>query len=987
MTSKIKNNFFAAFVAMVLIATMFSCAQVGTVTGGEKDTLEPHIAKSKPVIDATEFDGRVLKIKFNEFFALDKVESKFMMSPPHDSVKPKIKVKGKWLVIKMKEDLKKDTSYCLQFFDAVKDFNEGNKIDNFQFAFSTGRDLDSCAVSGHVYDASTLEVQKEMVVMLYGEQTNFEDSVPMKRKPDYVTKTDTAGYFMIDYIIPGRYKVFALSDINDNMLFDLENEKIAFLKSILVTNAEHVKKVDSLPAGTVLHLGEKGHRILDTLLTDTVIVQDLVYRTPNNLKLYSFEEVHLVQYISEKVRDRHERFKICFNKTVGQDSVVFTYVDDTLTSPSMIYDFNHSRDTLMVWLRDTADVNNDTLQLRCSFATLDSLNNPTIETDTLDLRFKVKKVASKDGKTPAKVSSDIDSLNFVVKSNFSGEFDKFRSIRVTVPIVYDKLDTSKLKLYEVVDSSFVEDLNNKLVKSVRLDSANYRLVFKKPIKGDICFYPTDSIVTPDWYRALYSQNRDTVDIEVLDSAMIRKSKFSNMLKYYNDYYLGQVQKIRDSVSTVIINQKIISYSRPARDTIKVLLEKSPTQGVDVSPINLEKFPENGIEVVQDRDRITLLLRDSAAIKKDTLVLKFNTFDRQIFNRNHKLIDKTLKDTLFAIYKIPFQKITKKDLVGTDSLRFVFERKLSEVPQVSLPGFDYKGDSWFTQYLSASRDTFMVISQDADFLAMDTIKLALSYKSFDKKENEIVVSDTLMFPRPNLADDKQDEGKGRRRKSDAGLKAKKENEETKKNMAKATLMFPLEYTMDVDSMDSKCRILNYEFEPGKQYALEVDDSTFVSIYDTPNLYVFSKAKIRGLESYGTLSLNLSNIGNIENYPDIDPDLPPFEDIDTSRTLHKRFNPNDTVTVKHQSLNEGQLIVCLCNAKGQIKYQKFVKADEKIVFDFVLPAEYIVRIIHDVNNNGKWDTGKYIDGLYPERVIQFDKPQTIKSNWTTELEWKL
>ncbi|MBR4265212.1 MAG: Ig-like domain-containing protein [Bacteroidales bacterium] len=987
MTSKIKNSIFALGMITLIVFMTFSCAQIGSVTGGDKDTAAPNLKKSRPVIYSAEYDGKKVKIKFDEYYQLDNAETKFLMSPPHDSLKPKIKTKGKWLVVKFKEKLKDDTTYTLQFFDAIKDFNEGNKIENFNFVFSTGNVCDSFAVAGQILDGQTLECQKEMLVGLYGEQTDFLDSVPIKQKPDYITRTDTAGRFKIDNVIPGRYKVFAMTDINESQRFDLENEKIAFLKTIIETKAERVRKVDSLPAGTILHLGEKGHRILDTLLTDSVIVQDLLYTTPNNLLLFSFEEVHLIQYITDRSRDMRSRFKINFNKTVGQDSVIITYVDDTLKSPKMIYDFNKNRDSLIVWLTDTTDINNDTLEVRVSFPTLDSLNNPIVETDTLSVRFKNKK-AGKGKKEEKQEDTGIDSLSFRLKTNFSGDFDINASVNIQVPIVYDKIDTSLLKLYEVVDSSFVDDMNNKIMKAARLDSANYRLIFKRPILGDIVFYPTDSIVRPDWYRAVYSKNRDTVDIEVLDSAMIRKSKFSNLLKYKNDYYLGQVQKIRDSVSTEIINQSIISYSRPSHDTIKILLEKVPTRGVEVSPINLEKFPEDGIQVLQDKDHITLLLRDTAAVNKDTLVLKFNTFDRMIINpRNQKLQERNLKDTLFAIYKIKFQRPKSQQLIGTDTMQFVFERKLQTSPSVSIVTFPEKGNSWYQSFINNNRDTFTIVTTDPDIAKLDTIPYALSYQTFDNKENIITKTDTLEFVRPKLDNKSNDKGGGRRRKSDVGLQNQKENEEAKKNMFTATLLFEKHYEITVDSMNSKNRVLTAEFEPEKQYQLMIDDSTFTSVYNTPNLYVLSSAKTRGLDYYGKITINLSNIGYIEHFPDIQEDLPPFAEIDTARTLRRKINARDTLPVQYTSIEQGQVLVCLCNNKGEIKYSKYVKADGPVDFDFILPADYKVILIHDINSNGKWDTGKYLNNQYPERVVEFPKPQTVKSKWQTQVDWKL
>ncbi len=988
--SKLKKGLMAVSFIMMLASILLSCAQQKTsISGGDKDTIPPTMRKSSPTMMSGDFDGNKVKIRFDEYFTLEKIEQTFLMTPPHDSIKPKIRVKGKYVVVKFKEPLKPDTTYTLQFFSSIKDFNEGNQIPNYQFVFSTGHEIDTFAVSGHVYDAQTLEKEKDMLVCLYGEGAGLQDSAFLKNKPDYITRTDTAGYFHIPNIKKGRYKIYALADINETQRFDLENEKVAFLKTEIVPEAQRMLKIDSLWAGMILHKGAKGHRYLDTLLCDTVIVQDINYTTPNNINLYTFEEKHLIQYISERNRDLRQRVKLVFNKTVGTDTVLVTYVDDTLRSPEMVYDFNYGRDSLIIWLKDTADINNDTLQLRVTFSTLDSLNNPTTETDTLQVKFAKKKAAAKDDKNAkAPAETGIDSLDFKIKTTLSGDLDIGKSIKVQIPIMLERTDTSLMKIYELVDSTFEEDMNQKLLKNMRLDSAEYRLIFKRPLLGDIVWYPTDSIVSKDWYKATYSANRDTVDITVLDSAMIKKSKFKNMLKYHNSYYLGQVQKIRDTINTVIINQKMLKYERPCRDTIYIHYEKVPKRGVVVEPINIDKLPEGGIEIIQDKEKITLLLKDSSAIMKDTLALKVNTFDRYIHNRAHKVVERTLKDTIFAMHKIKYQRIKKQELRGTDTMVFVFEQKLKSDPILNLVGMPQKGSNWYQSYTSAKADTFMVVSGDPDFQKLDSIRFSISYHTLTSRETDTLRCDTLMMVRP--VEKKQQETSdagGRRRKSDVGKQQQQQKQQQKQQMAKALLMFPMEYTIETDSMNHKNLILNFAGEPGKQYMLEVDDSTFTSIYGTPNLYLSSKTKVRTEDFYGTFTLNLRNVGNLERYADIDENLPPFQEIDTSHTLRRRINPNDTLDAEFTHVREGQLMVCMCDAKGNIKYMQTVKTDSTMQFKYIVPGEYFIRIIHDRNENGNWDTGKFLEQSYPERTLKYPKKQVIKTNWNTEADWRL
>ena len=671
---------------------------------------------------------------------------------------------------------------------------------------------------------------------------------------------------------------------------------------------------------------------------------------------------------------------------MGTDTVLVTHVEDTLSVPEILFDYNYTRDSLTLWLRDTADINNDTLKLRVTFATLDSLKNPTTETDTISVKFSSKKKVSKDKKESKPKDTGIDSLHFRIKSNFSGDFDIQKKITISIPIPLDNIDTTMLRLYEVVDSSFEDDRTQKLLKSVRLDSAHYRLCFKRPILGDIVWYPTfDSIVSPNWYTATYNETRDTVNIEVTDSAMIYKSKFPNILKYRNEFYLDQVQKIRDSVSTVIINQKVVKYDRPSRDTITIKLDKAPSRGVEISAINVEKLPADAFETIQNDDRITIIIRDTAALHKDTLALKFNTFDRLVRNKSGKLIEKVYKDTLFAIYKIKFQRLRQPQLLGTDTIVFPFERALQSKPTVTLVDLPRKGSAWYKDSLSAKRDTFMIISDDNAFRQLDTIKYVISYPTLTKTEADTIKIDTMQIVRPVVKTDVAPTD--RRRRSEIGKEGQKQKAEQDKKLTKATVNMPLQYDMDIDTINTKNRIISYPFEPGKQYMLEIDDSTFTSIYGTPNLYVNSKAKIRELDYYGQLNIDIQNIGYIERMPDIDEDIPPFENLDTSRALHKRFDPRDTMAVQHTQITEGQILVCLCDAKGKVKYSQAITADSVVKFEYILPADYKVKLIHDRNANGKWDTGKYIEQSYPERTIEFPKNQLVKSKWTTELVWKL
>ena len=1011
-----KNKFIitlkTAVIAVFMSAFWLSCAQMGTIYGGEEDTASPVLKRSRPDIYSTNFHKKKVKMKFDEFFTLENIDQKFLMSPPPLEKDPKIKTRGKKVIVKLKEPLRKDTTYTLQFFDCIQDFHEQNHQPDFDFVFSTGQVCDSFAVSGNVYDAELLTKEEDILVGLYSESVTGEDSCVIKYRPNYITRTDSTGHFKIKNIAEGKYKIFVLKDINETKRYDLEDEKIGFINTIVEPEAQTLTKIDSLTAGTILHSGTPRRRIIDTLLNDTVIIQQVLYTTPNNINLFSFAQVKTVQYISERSRELRQRFLLVFNKSVEKDTVSITYVEDTLRSPEMVYDFNYNRDSLYVWLLDTADVRNDTLSLRVTYSTIDSLQNPITETDTVRLRYAVKKAGKDDGKKQkSKTPQLIDSLYFSVTSNFKGDFDQNGVASIQIPIPVADVDTSRIKLYELQDSSFVEDMNQKLIKAVRLDSADYRLVFKRGIYGDIIFYPVDTVVGNDWFTATYSPNRDTVDIHVNDTAMVKKGRFKNTLKYFNEYYLGEIQKLRDTVPTAIVPQKILSYSRPSRDSIIVVLEKKPARAIQFEAINVNTTYEQWIDTVFEKERVVFLIRDTAALYKDTLAVKFNTFDRYVKNRKGDKINETFfKDTLFAIYKVKTQKVKSVTRITNDTMQFVFAYPLQDNPVFAFVRPAKKVDTvgvepepvrivqpvveedtvfhvfWNSMEFSEQRDTMWLVLSDYA-ASRDTLLYSVSYLSPNRLDVFELVTDTLSSRRlPEAVELKNQTD--RRRRSNIGLDAQRQKEDDKKNMVQAVLRIPLSFNIENDTTFLRNKNIIYPWEPEKRYEIQVDDSAFTSILNTPNLYFTSKIQVRPDDFYGSMTINLLNTGNVEHYPDIDEDLPPFKDLDTARVRIRKRTPVVTdSTADFTAISQGQLLVCLCTDKGEIKYMKTANCDESVLFDYILPGDYYLRIIYDRNANRKWDTGDYLKGVYPERVIAYPRKQTVKSKWVVDVLWKL
>lgn len=237
----------SAFLTLVLL--LVSCAQIRPLTGGEKDVDPPKEVKSTPLNGAIHFVEQTITIEFDEFIKLTNVTSQLIVSPLMETP-PEVFVKGKKLVIKLKAAFTENTTYSLNFGNAISDITENNVFPNYKYVFSTGSFIDSLAYSGTVVNAFDLSPKESVYVLLYEQ---LEDSIPLKATPRYVALSDKKGNYSLTNIAQGTYKLFAIKDINSNYLFDLPNEAIAFKKEPVF--------IDSVSINNTLHLFEEAQEI------------------------------------------------------------------------------------------------------------------------------------------------------------------------------------------------------------------------------------------------------------------------------------------------------------------------------------------------------------------------------------------------------------------------------------------------------------------------------------------------------------------------------------------------------------------------------------------------------------------------------------------------------------------------------------------------------------------------------------------------------
>lgn len=226
-----KRQIIDSFYYLLFTSCLFwmGCAQIVIPSGGPKDIIPPRVEKFIPDSAATNFNAKTITITFNEYIQLVDLQKELTVSPPM-RIQPEVKVKGKILQIELKDTLKKNTTYVLNFGSSIRDFTESNSKTDFRYIFSTGNIIDTLKLIGTVRNALDQKTEKGILVMLY---ESFEDSVPYKSGPSYFAKTNEDGSYKISNIRPGKYKAFALKDANGNYRYDSPAEIIGFSDTLI----------------------------------------------------------------------------------------------------------------------------------------------------------------------------------------------------------------------------------------------------------------------------------------------------------------------------------------------------------------------------------------------------------------------------------------------------------------------------------------------------------------------------------------------------------------------------------------------------------------------------------------------------------------------------------------------------------------------------------------------------------------------------------
>ncbi|MDK2841492.1 MAG: hypothetical protein PWQ17_997 [Anaerophaga sp.] len=450
----IKNISFViiSFVSLIFIS---GCANQGYPEGGPKDESPPRMVASDPPMNATNFKGDEIEIEFNELIVLRDAMQKVVVSPPLNKP-PIIRGLGNKVTVILDEELQPATTYTIDFADAIQDNNEGNPLTGFTFSFSTGETQDSLQVSGHLFEADTHTPVAGALVMAH---SNLADTAFTKTVPARVAKTNEKGEFTIMNLAEGKYRIFALEDMNRNYRFDQPGERIAWYPDLVEPTFEWRDRVDSL--------------FKDSVTLDTVLyTKELVY-LPDSIQLFLFQEDFEDQYLDTRERKERHRLDFIFNRPLEDSLRVKPIPSVTEKDDWFIYERSLRHDSVMIWITDSSLIARDSLTIEAVYPVRDSLNNLVDRVDTLKMFYRDRDTQEnrkrRDGdekEKPARVPLSVRLPG--------GNLDIGTSVLLSFPVPLSGIVIDSMELTQKADTVFQPVNFNIFQDSIRI--RNFKIV-------------------------------------------------------------------------------------------------------------------------------------------------------------------------------------------------------------------------------------------------------------------------------------------------------------------------------------------------------------------------------------------------------------------------------------------------------------------------------------------------------------------------------
>jgi hypothetical protein len=490
----------------------FGCAKTGMPSGGPKDKEKPVIIKSFPENGSIDFKGKQIVITFDEYVVLDKINEKFMVSPPMKK-KPEITVRGKSVRIDYEDELRDSTTYTFYFQDAIRDLNENNPINNYQFVFSTGPFIDSLSVTGNVYSALNLDPPQNTLVLLH---SHLEDSSAVKQIPDYITRAESNGEFRIDNVHPGTYRLYALVDADNSKNYNNRNELFAFFE----------EPVKITPEKNYLPVKK------DTVTVTPAVGGKVPVKPPvsGEYPLILFQTEKKLHYLTSS--SRKQPFQLTYTLSLPPDTAKFKFSIPEVSPEAYFIEKSRGNDTLTVWLTDSTVYNRQEIETIISYPFTDTLGITALKDDTVKMRYIVPRAPRTKvvKRTPYKINTGIN-----------GQERPDKKIIITAPSPFAPPDTSRLVLFELLKDQKIRQAYN--LSSDTSNSCRYFLNTElKP--GKSYLFITDSAA----FSSIYGECSDSAGIRF---SVLPPESYGKLILDIKGYEGSKIIQLMDNTEKLV----------------------------------------------------------------------------------------------------------------------------------------------------------------------------------------------------------------------------------------------------------------------------------------------------------------------------------------------------------------------------------------------------------------------------------------------------
>lgn len=432
MLNKLLTILSSLFLIILTAGLLHSCANIATPSGGEYDVASPVVKRATPNFNSLNVSTKTVEIEFDENIKIEKPMEKVIITPPQQSF-PVIKAIGKKVVVELEDSLIDNTTYVIDFTDAIVDNNESNPIENFMVSFSTGDKLDTMSVSGMVLTADNLEPVTGIYV---GIHSNLNDTAFTNERFERISRSDSRGKFTVRGIAPGSYRIFALNDLNRDYMYNDPQEVIAFNDSVIVPSFIPAVRQDTT------------FNVNDSTKIDTIKTINYTRFLPDDLVLRTFKTDFQRQYLQK--HERTDRHKLTVYFAAPTTPLIFRLLNPTPPDNTwFIKESTVNNDTVTLWITDSLIIKNDSIRMEVKYVRTDTTNTNIIDTDTLNFTYREPRQKASDKKD----KDEEEPQRFLgVTHNIQSSHEIYKPIRIEFAEPIIDFDSTMISLTQEIDS-------------------------------------------------------------------------------------------------------------------------------------------------------------------------------------------------------------------------------------------------------------------------------------------------------------------------------------------------------------------------------------------------------------------------------------------------------------------------------------------------------------------------------------------------------